>query len=380
MKPLLTICLIGTVLGATAQKEVVSAYNANKSGKYDAAAGYIDQAIANPDAAGKEKTWRYRGDIYVNIARTAALRDQYPNALEIAFASYLVADSLDAKDMYDREIRTGLSQVQGVSMERALEQYNQQLYAEAAQGFDLSSQVSQHFSITDTTAIFNAALCYEKADAIDLAIARYQTCADLGYQIPNTYLFIAGLLRKAGRTEDAIQVLQSARANYPREQAILIEELNIYLEAKDYQRAENNLIAATELDPTNEILWFSLGSVYDNLGKTAEAEAAYLQAIQVQPDYFDANYNLGAMFFNRAVQDINKANDLWSPRMTPAQKAEEKTLQDSAKASFEKAIPYLERAGEINPEDRDTLRSLRDIYTRMGNDAKVQEINARLGN
>ena len=50
------------------------------------------------------------------------------------------------------------------------------------------------------------------------------------------------------------------------------------------------------------------------------------------------------------------------------------------KARFEQAKPYLEKAHEVNPEDRDTLRSLRDIYTRMGNDAKVQEINARLGN
>lgn len=380
MKHTLLLGLALITSGLWAQKEVVSAFNANKAGKYADAAGYIDQAIVNPEASAKEKTWRYRGDIYVNVARTPALQAQFPGALQIAFESYLVADSLDKKDMYKREIEGGMGQVQALAMEQALEHYNQQQYAIAAQGFDLSTLVSGHFNILDTTAVFNAALCYEKADEVDLAIARYLSCAEVGYQVPNTYLFISALLRKAGRNEEALQTLRNARLSFPNEQALVIEELNIYLEAKDYQGAEDNLRKAIELEPNNEILWFSLGSVYDNLGRSADAEAAYLEAIQRKPDYFDANYNLGAMFFNMAVQDINKANDMWTPKMTPAQKAEEKALQDSAKARFEKAIPYLEAASSVNPEDRDTLRSLRDIYTRLGNDVKVKEVNERMGN
>ena len=66
---------------------------------------------------------------------------------------------------------------------------------------------------------------------------------------------------------------------------------------------------AAEQDPTNEILWYSLGSVFDNLGNTEEAEVAYLKALKVNVDYFDANYNLGALYFNQAVQAINKANE-----------------------------------------------------------------------
>ena len=95
-----------------------------------------------------------------------------------------------------------------------------------------------------------------------------------------------------------------------------MKRLNIYLESKDYERAENNLKLAAEGDPTNEILWFSLGSVYDNLGKTELASEAYLKALELNATYFDANYNLGAMYFNEAVQGINAANDMWKPRMT----------------------------------------------------------------
>ena len=49
-----------------AQKEVVSAYNANKDGDFRTAATYIEQAILVEKSAVKDKTWRYRGQIYLN--------------------------------------------------------------------------------------------------------------------------------------------------------------------------------------------------------------------------------------------------------------------------------------------------------------------------
>jgi tetratricopeptide (TPR) repeat protein len=186
-------------------------------------------------------------------------------------------------------------------------------------------------------------------------------------------------MRKQGNVEGALAELQAARTKYPREQGLVIEELNIYLESRDYDRAEKAMDVAIELDGTNEILWFSKGSVLDSQGKTEAAAEAYQRAIALKPDYFDANYNLGAMYFNQAVQDINAANDMWSPRMTPTQKTEQTRLEAQAKSRFEQAKPFLEKAHEVNPEDRDTMRSLRDVYTRTGEDAKLNSINTKLG-
>lgn len=374
MKQLLTLCLMLAALTVWGQKEVVSAYNANKSGNYAEAAGYIEQALLNEKAVVKEKTWRYRGDIYINVAKDPELFAAFPNALQLAYESYLKARELDAKGSYEREITTGFGQAQAVALDMAIAQYNEGNYMPAGGFFDLSSIISNSFSIVDTMAIFNAALCYEKAEAVDLAIERYQTCASIGYQVPNVYLFMATILRNADRKEEALTILQNARVNYPREQAILIEELNIYLEDKEYERALDNLALAAELDPSNEILWFSLGSVHDNLKHLEEAQEAYLKAIELVPTYFDANYNLGAMYFNDAVKEINVANELWKPRMTKAETADQKAHEDAAKQLFAQAQPYLEAARAANPEDIDTLRSLRDIYTRTGDDEKMLEI------
>ena len=98
----------------------------------------------------------------------------------------------------------------------------------------------------------------------------------------------------------------------------------------------------------------------------------------VKADYFDANYNLGALYFNQAVQGINAANDMWKPRMTKAESAAQKQLEDDAKALFGTAKPFLEKAHEVDADDLETMRSLRDIYARTGDDDKMLELSTKI--
>ncbi|MGB1363324.1 MAG: tetratricopeptide repeat protein [Flavobacteriales bacterium] len=361
-----------------AQKEVVSAYNANKEGDYATAASYIEQAIENPKANVKNKTWRYRGEIYLNISKDSTLFAAFPDALTIAKDSYMKAKELDTKGSYAQECQIGLGQVQMAASNAGITQYNTGDFGRAGGFFDLSAEIASAFEATDTMALYNSALCYEKAGNVELAVARYQACADIQYQVPNVFLFISNLYRTAGQEDLALQTLADARKAYPREQSLIIEELNIYLTNEEFDKAKENLTLAAEQDPTNEILWFSLGSVLDNLGNAEEAIEAYLKALEVKSDYFDANYNLGALYFNQAVQGINEANDMWKPRMTKTESDAQKKLEDDAKALFATAKPYLEAAHAVDAEDVETMRSLRDVYARTGDDDKLLDMSAKL--
>ena len=361
-----------------AQKEVVSAYNANKEGDYATAASYIEQAIENPKANVKNKTWRYRGEIYLNISKDSTLFAAFPDALTIAKESYMKAKELDTKGSYAQECQIGLGQVQMAASNAGITQYNTGDFGRAGGFFDLSAEIASAFEATDTMALYNSALCYEKAGNVELAVARYQACADIQYQVPNVFLFISNLYRTSGQEDLALQTLADARKAYPREQSLIIEELNIYLTNEEFDKAKENLALAAEQDPTNEILWFSLGSVLDNLGNAEEAIAAYLKALEVKADYFDANYNLGALYFNQAVQGINEANDMWKPRMTKTESDAQKKLEDDAKALFATAKPYLEAAHAVDSEDVETMRSLRDVYARTGDDDKLLDMSAKL--
>lgn len=378
MQKTLTLMALAICVQGFGQKEVVSAYNANKEGDFATAATYIEQAIENPKAKVKNKTWRYRGEIYLNISRDSALFAAYPDALVRAKDSYMKAQELDTKGSYASEIQVGLGQVQMAASNAGIGNYNTGNFVAAGAFFDLGAEIARAFEATDTMAVYNSALCYEKAGEVDLAVARYRACADIEYQVPNVFLFISNLYRENGREAEALETLAEARALYPREQSLIIEELNIYLTNEEFDKAKENLALAAEQDPTNEILWFSLGSVLDNLGNADEAIEAYQKALEVKSDYFDANYNLGALYFNQAVQGINAANDMWKPRMTKAESEAQKQMEADAKALFETAKPYLEAAHATDADDLETMRSLRDIYARTGDDDKMLELTEKI--
>ncbi|MGB0170687.1 MAG: hypothetical protein ACPF8Y_01810 [Flavobacteriales bacterium] len=365
-------------LGLFAQKDVVSAYNANQDGDYLKAAEFIDQAILDAKANIKEKTWRYRGNIYTNLAADSALYAQVPDALEKAVASFAKADELDVKQRYNSERLADIARGATIAGNSGISYFNAGVYGRAGELFVTASEMTQLLGAVDTMAIFNSALCFEKASMYDRAVDQYMMCGGYGYQVPDVFLFAANIQKMEGDTASALTTLQNARADFPREQALIIEELNIYLIAGQFELAKENLMLAAEQDPTNEILWFSLGSVYDNLGMQDEAVDAYSKSLGIKADYFDANYNLGALYFNKAVQMVNEANDMWKPRMSKDEAAKQKDLEEGGKAMFSTALPYLEKALEVEPNDRETLRSLRDIYARVGMDEKMLEVSAKL--
>ena len=95
-------------LGLLAQKDVVSAYNANRR-RYLKAAEFIDMAILDAKANIEEKTWRYRGNIYTNIASDSALYAQVPDTLEKAVASFAKAEGSMSSSRYESERKADIA-------------------------------------------------------------------------------------------------------------------------------------------------------------------------------------------------------------------------------------------------------------------------------
>ena len=73
----------------------------------------------------------------------------------------------------------------------------------------------------------------------------------------------------------------------------------------------------TLAEPKNPAAWFSLGYAYDNLGKNAEANAAYREALRIDPSVAAAWFNLGQSYYvsHQYVQAI--AADREALRINP---------------------------------------------------------------
>jgi tetratricopeptide (TPR) repeat protein len=184
---------------------------------------------------------------------------------------------------------------------------------------------------------------------------------------------LADINKTTGDTTAAIDILLEGRKQFPDDFNLIIDAANIYLATDQSEEALDVLNLAIERDKTNSTLYFAAGTIYDKTGMLDEAADMYIQAIEIDPEYFDANYNLGALYYNRAAEIITKAGDL------PLNAVDEydKMLAEG-NDMMKKALPYLEKADAIQPADAITLETLKQIYTRLNMMEKLKAINERI--
>ncbi|MBP8823331.1 MAG: tetratricopeptide repeat protein [Flavobacteriales bacterium] len=384
---------VGTALlasmGAHAQNSrVVSAYNYMNDGDYDKAAEYIEPATTNETTAGKEKTWRYRGTIYGQIAlgKDEALKAKYPKALEQAVESYIKANELDPKGGYKEENTRALMNLQITALNGGNDAFNQKHYDKAIEGYLQSERISKALGRVDSNAVFNSALAYESKGDTAMAILRYAECIKIGYDKPEVYRYLAGMQKRTGNLDAAIATTKQGIAKYPENKELMLDQVAFQLDGNRMEEAETSVKAAIEKDPTNPVLYSVLGSLYDGKanpkeGTVAEgemvkwyelAEQAYKKSIEVDPTFFDSYYNIGVLYNNRAAFEYEKCNQIKDDTKYAA-------CKEKADQIYLQTIPFFEKAHELKPEDMASMQQLKKLYAKAGNTEKYNAIKKLLG-
>jgi tetratricopeptide (TPR) repeat protein len=227
----------------------------------------------------------------------------------------------------------------------------------------------KNFNKVDTLAIYNAALAADKMTDKTLAKKYLNQCAEMNYGGAKVYSILTNLYLNEKDTATALSTIATGRKKFADDNSLVIQELNIYLSSGKDKEAFQLIDAAIQKDSTNSNLHFAKGTIADKLGKTEVAASSYKKAVQYNPNFFDAYYNLGAMYFNEGAEMTNKANNIPTNKM-----AEYEAAKKKYEAKFKEAQPYLEKAHEINPKDIPTMQSLRQLYARLGDLGKADEM------
>lgn len=277
------------------------------------------------------------------------------------------------KDDFTDQIKFKLSMQAMTVFNCGSKAYNNKDYKLAAEHFQGSIEAKKVIGQEDTLSYYNSALAYERLKDNENAAKMWSKCAELKYGGADAYSGMANAYRAAGKEDESLKALRAGRQAYPKDQGLIISEVNYHLSKGDNASAEKAINEAITLDSKNATLFFALGSVYDNLKNYAKAEESYKKAIELDGKYFDALYNLGAMKYNEGAETMNKIKDIADDTQYNAEKAK-------ADAKFKEALPYIEKAREVNPKDKDNLMMLKNIYMRTGDSAKAAEINNLLKN
>ena len=368
----------------------------------------IDLASQDPDTKDLVKTQVYRGQIYLalfdndqrssidklaNIAdpnkkTLTAYQNASPENLQTSYAAFVKAKEVDTKGNYASEIKDGILR-DGIHFEnKGVADYNAKKYAEALPSFERSYEIN---GVKDTLHLSYCALVAERSNNYEKAKLYYQKMTDSKVGRASTYTSLMNVYLMMKDTAGGIDVLKKGREVYPNDISLLISETNYYLRVNKSVEALANLNMAVQAKPNDANLYLVRGNIYDNLAnpkddkgndmdkpadymdKLTMAETDYKKAIELNPVYFDALYNLGVLYNNHGVAIGKQADKITDNAKYSAENSK-------ATAEFSKAMPVLEKALEVKPTDRATMIALKQIYSRMQQMDKLKVINEKLKN
>lgn len=395
--------------------ELKTAEKAVKSNDFATAMSAINQAeglIANADQKTKAKFYYLKGmALYQNGAPQADI-----DKVAAAFNQLINYENETNKPKYSAEIGQLLNKMIVSVAESASNNYNKAIETkENADYLKAAKEFQQVYALSprDTSYLDNAALVYYFAKDYDTSIKLYEQLLVLNYTGITT-VFVAtdkasgedvvygdkkamdlqvklGLAQNPreekkesrremifknlaqnysdkGNNEKALEIISKGRTEFPSSYSLLIDEANIYYKAGDNAKFKERLEEAIRLNPTEPTLYYNVGVMNMDQKNIDEAIKNFEKAIELKPDYADAYNNIGAAIIEKAAPIIEEMNK----SLADFKKYDK--LQVQQFDIYRKALPYYEKAYELNPNSINVIQTLMGLYENLEMTDKLEKI------
>jgi tetratricopeptide (TPR) repeat protein len=393
---LLSLCL---PLLATAQKEIKpsipKAEKALRAGKFDEAKAIIDATVGSQEFMVNKKgeptksaaeAYYMKGLVYFGIDTTSNL--QYKsldaNAYQTGVDAFAKSTEIDKGK--------GVSYVKDAAgfLPLTFEQINAQLaqayltksikYYEKEKDYKKAFEYIQrvvNFLPNDTTMLLNAGVYFgPAAEEYDKSIPFIERYFKNGGKNSDAYLQLISIYQDKKKDMDkALVTIKEARVKYPKNTDFPKYELNIYLTQKKYGLAKKTIADELKKSPNEKESFFLLAQLNYELNNMDSAKINYQKAIDIDPQYFDAQLDLAKLYMFDAKK-IKKERD--GLGITDKDKAKRLQLFNDLQKKYQVALPYWERAEKIQPDNETVLYTLAEIYSALVMDDKADKVSKRL--
>ncbi|MCZ4243761.1 tetratricopeptide repeat protein [Pedobacter punctiformis] len=326
----------------------------------------IAEGLKASESAEKDKktmNWPETWSIKSYLTSYASLIDTDPANSE-RYYDLAVAAVKQAKEQDKYEDNAGLIKASQHNIlikkqDRGTASYFKNEFREA---FDDLKEVSDNFP-ADTTLALNTAICALNIQNYDESLKFFKRAKDNGIKNPAVYQKMAEMYVSKFDNETAVKTLEDGLAFNPYNHFLTNDYINLLLDTENYDKAQTLIDNNLKVEKGNKLLFFLYGYLQQVKGNNSSAISAYDKALVKDQNYFDALYQLSLAYINTA-NDVLKKNSA------------DKNAQYSS--LINRAQFALQRANEINPNDRKTVQLLIDIYTRKNALDKVQELKRKL--
>jgi len=301
----------------------------------------------------------------------------HPDPLTEAQKALDEAMKLDSDGKAATDIKKVTQDLKLAYQSEAILKYESQDYQASYENFNnilkLNKLPHMNNQIDTILIYFAGRAAFENKDYTE-ASRLFEETASYNYDDPLLYVLRKQTYFALGDTTKGVTAITEGFNKFPEDQSIMIEMINYYLDTDQAEEALVMIQKAKAGDPTNVSFMFTEGTLFDKMGRVKDAENSYKQCIEMKPDYYDAHYNLGVLYYNEAVKVYEEASNI-------ADNAAFEKKQAEGDEALKLAIPFMEKVAAMETTDqnsfdtkRSALETLRTVYYRLKLEDKRQEV------
>jgi hypothetical protein len=399
-KFVMTATFVAFALAAGAQSlNVSSAFQDMRKNYLNKAKAEIDAACLHEDTKDDAKTWCYKALIYARIGGDAQskkpkYKDLAPDWAEQAYTAALECKRLDTKQEYAQQVNEVFSFVANEYYNQASTAYKAKEYAKAIE-----------FSEKSITGFNNSGKSQFAQDAMFIAglssVATQDTANTIKYfnQMVNkksnnnfVYNTLFNIYKAKGDKANAMKLANRYVKNCKNDFKAYLMLAEGYLLEDNVEKSKEQINTVLEMTKDSADLYPLVlvlsAQVLENSGDYDGAIAKYNESLSLKPNQFEANFGLGGMYFNRAADKTNAANQL-DPfdeeklGLIEKLEGEAKALYGQSIKNLENAIAYIDGLTDESAKTAmrvnlfNALTALETSYTKVDMLNEAQAIKAR---
>ncbi len=407
MKKTIIISLLAIIsIGCVAQKNNVrKAENLalSETPDYAGARAAIKEALANDETKDQAKTWYVAGLIGYQQNETEYYKLQLGKggqdyvlrgtAVLESYNYWLRADEIAMTPVYDKKgkakydtgTRKKIAEKMVVYYERqelinyAYDLCDKKEYAKAYEAFKAYTSIPDLPMMQDKNLqarmpkdtiyeayLFNTGWAAYNAQMYNEAIETFRSMMDKNIRPVVSAQFIYQSYINLNDSTAANNLLDDCIKRFPNEAWFMQNRINNLVNEGKMDQALVYLDQALANDEQIQYLQLK-ASIFDMQKRYEDAIAVYDHALQLDPDNADLWYNYGVIYVEIGNDLNDKASYLGAK--------EYKLARMEIEENFKKALPYFEKAYQLQPDNFTYKRQLRSLYYRLGMTDKYNELS-----
>jgi tetratricopeptide (TPR) repeat protein len=419
----LTAALLVSLSNFAQKDQIKAAEKALKNGNSAEAISVLTQAetsIGAAEAAEKAQFYFVKGNAHIDLANKKTELSKNLSEAAKAYQEVLSVEKTSGKSKYTSQAQSAIADIKNQLINAAVDAGNSKDYKTAAKMLYQTYELDK----TDIEKLYYAGNYAFNGEDYETALRYYEECKKLNYsgegmgyyaksaineqeeffgstaasktdrdtkvrlklytnprdeKIPSKkgeiLKNIALILVQQGKIDQAKLALSDARAANPDDTSIAMTEANVYLELNDFAMYKTLVTEVLAKNPNDADLLYNLGVIASKTN-ASEAEGYYKKAIEINPNFTNAYLNLAILKLDADKKMIEEMNKLGT---SEKDNKRYEVLKKQRSDMFNSALPYLEKAFDLDPKNEDVATTLLNVYGALEMTDKKKALKAKLG-